>query len=102
MRVVGANDPHMQLARKVDVAGKAAAAGKERRVLQPFRYANLDEKPAFARKVTTTEFLAKVVFDGLAAEIAAGALGPGGGRVARMRITLHESHTARAWYEGAV
>ena len=71
-------------------------------MLQPLRYANLDDLPAFAGKVTTTEFLAKVIFDGLAAEIAASALGPGGRRILRMRVTLHESHVARAWYEGAV
>ena len=33
--VVGAHDPHVKLAREVDVAGKAAAAGDQRRVLQP-------------------------------------------------------------------
>ena len=35
MGVVGANDPHVKLTRKVDVAGEAAAAGHERRILQP-------------------------------------------------------------------
>lgn len=83
----------------VDIGLAMEALG---RVLQPFRYANLDDLPAFAGKVTTTEFLAKVIFDGLAAEIAASALGPGGRRILRMRVTLHESHVARAWYEGAV
>ena len=31
-----------------------------------------------------------------------GALGPGGDGLARIRVTLHESHVARAWYEGAL
>ena len=33
--VVGAHDPHVKLAREIDVAGEAAAAGDQRRVLQP-------------------------------------------------------------------
>ena len=32
----------------------------------------------------------------------AGRLGPGGEGIARIRVTLHESHVARAWFEGAV
>jgi 6-pyruvoyl-tetrahydropterin synthase len=69
------------------------------RTLAPLRYRNLDEVPAFAGRVTTTEFLAKVVFDALKGEIAAGSLGPGGARIRRLRVMLHESHVARAWYE---
>jgi 6-pyruvoyl-tetrahydropterin synthase len=72
------------------------------RVLAPLRYQNLDRIPAFGGKVTTTEFLSKVIFDGLKGEIAEGKLGPGGGRIRRMRVQLHESHVARAWYEGAL
>jgi 6-pyruvoyl-tetrahydropterin synthase len=82
----------------VDIGLAGAALG---RVLEPMKYQNLDALPTFAGKVTTTEFLARAIFDGLAGEIAAGALGPGGGRVARIRVMLHESHVARAWYEGA-
>lgn len=72
------------------------------RVLQPLRYQNLDTVPAYAGRKTTTEFLAREIFRGLAAEIAAGTLGPGGGRVKRLRVMLHESHVARAWYEADV
>jgi hypothetical protein len=68
-------------------------------VLAPYRYRNLDEVPAFAGRITTTEFMAKVIADGLAREIAEGRLGGGGGRVRRLRVMLHESHAARAWYE---
>lgn len=71
------------------------------RALAPLRYRNLDEVPAFAGRITTTEFLAKWIFDALAADVRAGALGPGGGRLKRLRVMLHESHVARAWYEGA-
>ncbi|MBH0237899.1 6-pyruvoyl trahydropterin synthase family protein [Methylobrevis albus] len=83
----------------VDIGLATEALG---RVLQPLRYANLDTVPAFAGKVTTTEFLSKVIFDGLSAEIAAGKLGAGGSRVARLKVQLHESHVARAWYEAAL
>lgn len=68
-------------------------------VLAPLNYQNLDELQRFRGKVTTTEFLAKTLFDDIAAAIAGGRLGAGGGRIARLRITLHESHTARGWYE---
>ena len=69
------------------------------RILAPYRYKNLDEIPELTGRITTTEFMAKVIADGLAREIAEGRLGAGGGRVKRLRIMLHESHAARAWYE---
>lgn len=68
-------------------------------VVKPLNYQNLDELELFAGKVTTTEFLAKHLFDAIAEKIAAGELGDGGGRVKRLKIQLHESHVARAWYE---
>lgn len=73
-----------------------------KRALAPLAYRNLDELPIFAGRVTTTEFLARHLFDVLKGEIAGGALGPGGGRIRRMRVSLEESHVARAWYEGAL
>ena len=73
-----------------------------KRILKPLNYQNLDALPRFAGKVTTTEFLAKVIFDDLVAAIGAGDLGAGGGRIERLRVQLHESHVARAWYEGPV
>jgi 6-pyruvoyl-tetrahydropterin synthase len=66
--------------------------------LAPLRYANLDDLPAFAGRVTTTEVLCRHVFDALAAAVRAGRLG-GGSRPGRLRVTLHESHVARAWFE---
>lgn len=83
----------------VDI-GRAHEALK--RVLAPLNYANLDELPQFAGRNTTTEFLCRHVFDAMAAAAAAGELGPGGDGVGRMRVTLHESHVARAWFEAAV
>lgn len=71
-------------------------------VLAPLNYQNLDEIEMFAGKITTTEFLAKHLFDDIARRIKAGELGPGGGRIRRLKITLNESHVARAWYEAAL
>ena len=70
--------------------------------LGPLNYRNLDDVEAFAGKQTTTEFLSKHIFDAMAAAARTGALGPGGEGVAKIRVTLHESHVARAWYEGDV
>lgn len=69
-------------------------------VLAPLNYQNLDELEVFRGRVTTTEVLARHVFDALAARVRGGAFGPGSGRIERIRVTLHESHVARAWYEG--
>lgn len=70
-------------------------------VLQPLRYRNLDEVPEFKGKFTTTEFLCGVIHKGMVERLRAGDL-KDGGRVKRLRITLHESHMARAWCEGDV
>jgi 6-pyruvoyltetrahydropterin/6-carboxytetrahydropterin synthase len=77
-----------------------------REVLAELNFRNLDEQPEFAGKNTTTEFLAHVIFDRIAARIAAGALGaqalPGahGAGLKQMRVTLNESHVAWASFEG--
>jgi hypothetical protein len=63
-------------------------------------YRNLDEDPAFAGRNTTTEFLARVVFDRLAAALRRGALGDNAKGIESMRVTLHESHVASASFEG--
>lgn len=72
-----------------------------KRVLAPLNYANLDEMPAFAGIKTTTEFLCRHIFDGIAAAARGGQLGPGSDGLERIRVTLNESHVARAWYEAA-
>ncbi|MFN3278434.1 MAG: 6-pyruvoyl trahydropterin synthase family protein [Paracoccus hibiscisoli] len=69
--------------------------------LAPLRYKNLDEIPEFAGKMTTTEFLCKHIFDQMAAKVRAGDL-KDGGRVKKLRVLLHESHMARAWFEGDI
>lgn len=71
------------------------------KVLTPLKYQNLDELPQFEGKFTTTEFLCRFIFDELADCLHAGELSDSG-RVKRLRISLQESHVARAWYEGEI
>jgi 6-pyruvoyl-tetrahydropterin synthase len=73
-----------------------------RHVLRDLNFRNLDEVPAFAGHNTTTEYLARVVFDRLAEAIRTGDLGPGARGVERLRVTLHESHVASASFAGAI
>ena len=54
----------------------------------------------FKGRNTTTEFLARVVFDGMAAAARRGDLGPGARALESLRVTLHESHVAWASFEG--
>ena len=68
-------------------------------VLKPLNYRNLDDIDVFRGKVTTTEVLAKHVFDRLAEAVGNSLMGPGSARICRLRVTLHESHVARGWYE---
>jgi 6-pyruvoyl-tetrahydropterin synthase len=70
--------------------------------LAPINYRNLDEVPEFAGRQTTTEYLAFHIFTKMAEAARAGKLGPGGEGIAKIRVTLHESHVARGWYEGAL
>lgn len=70
--------------------------------LAPLNYANLDAKPEFKGIKTTTEFLCKHIFDQIAGAARRGDLGPGSDGLQTIRVTLNESHVARAWYEGAV
>jgi len=69
--------------------------------LKPLNYGNLDDLPEFKGTVTTTEFLCKHIFDRIAEAARSGALGPGSDGLEKIRVTLNESHVARAWYEGA-
>ena len=69
-------------------------------VLAGLNYRNLDEDPAFAGQNTTTELLARFIFDRLVAAILRGDLGPGGREIESLRVTLHESHVASASFEG--
>jgi 6-pyruvoyltetrahydropterin/6-carboxytetrahydropterin synthase len=83
----------------VDI-GLASQALKS--VLEALNFRNLDDEPAFAGRNTTTEFLARTVFDRLAERVAGGGLGPGAAGLQSLRVTLHESHVAWASYEAAL
>jgi 6-pyruvoyl-tetrahydropterin synthase len=70
--------------------------------LAPLNYKNLDELPQFAGKNTTTELLSRHIFDAMAGAVRSGALGPGAEGISLIRVTLHESHVARGWFEGPI
>ena len=69
------------------------------KILGELNYRNLDEDPSLKGN-TTTEALARTVFDRMAAAIKGGDLGKGGKSIESMRVTLNESHVASASYEG--
>lgn len=71
-------------------------------VLGELNYQNLDELPVFQGINTTTEFLAKHIFDRMAEAIARGDLGDTARGVQSLRVTLHESHVAAASYDAAL
>jgi 6-pyruvoyl-tetrahydropterin synthase len=80
--------------------GRAHEALKE--VLEPLNYKNLDEVPEFAGRNTTTEFLTKHVHDHLAKSARENRLGRKGEKLGAIRVTISESHVARAWYEAKI
>ncbi|HZI77863.1 MAG TPA: 6-carboxytetrahydropterin synthase [Vicinamibacterales bacterium] len=92
--------------RELDADGIVVDIGKAgdtlKAVLGALNFQNLDELPAFAGRNTTTEFLARVIFDEMLDAIARGDLGPTAGDIESARVTLHESHVASASYDGPV
>ncbi|WFE89392.1 6-carboxytetrahydropterin synthase [Roseibium porphyridii] len=80
--------------------GRAHDALKE--VLQPLNYKNLDEVPEFEGINTTTEFLTKHIHDHLAKAARNDKLGRPGSELGAIRVTISESHVARAWYEAKI
>jgi 6-pyruvoyl-tetrahydropterin synthase len=67
--------------------------------LSPLNYKNLDALPEFKNVNTTTEFLTKYIYDRLADAARSGGLGREGRELKAIRITISESHVARASYE---
>jgi 6-pyruvoyltetrahydropterin/6-carboxytetrahydropterin synthase len=78
--------------------GRASEA--VRTILAGMNYRNLDEDPSFKGRNTTTEVLARTIFDRLAAARGRGELGAGATALESVRVTLHESHVASASFEG--
>jgi 6-pyruvoyl-tetrahydropterin synthase len=68
-------------------------------VVAALNYRNLDDVPEFKGRNTTTEFLTKYIFERLAEDARADKLGRNGRELKAIRVTLSESHVARAWYE---
>jgi len=68
-------------------------------ILQPLNYKNLDDIPDFKGVNTTTEFLTRHIFDRLAEDARSGKLGRNGNELKAIRVTISESHVARASYE---
>jgi len=91
---------------ELDADGMVVDIGRATDVLRgtlaALNYRNLDEEPAFAGRNTTTEFLARVVFDRIVESIRRGDLGDGARALETARVTLHESHVAWASYEGRI
>jgi len=91
------------IAEKLDDNGIVVDIGRAHDVLKaalaPLNYCNLDELRELKGLNTTTEFLTKHIFDRLAAAARAGEMGRAAGEIKAIRITLSESHVARAWYE---
>src|SRR5690242_3538719 len=73
----------------VDI-GKANEAVKA--VLAPLNYRNLDNLVEFKDANTTTEFLARYVFEQIASGARSGSIGRPGRELAGVRVTIAESH----------
>lgn len=79
-----------------------AASAELKRILAAFNYHNLDALPELAGTNTTTEVLAREIFDRLRQAIVAGRLGGDAGALTALKVTLHESHVASASFEGTL
>ena len=90
----------------LDPAGIVVDIGRAtdvlRRVLADLNFRNLDDEPSMQGRNTTTEMLARTVFDRITAAIRRNEIEPGGRAIDTVRVTLHESHVASAAFEGRV
>lgn len=80
----------------VDIGLAAKALGD---VLTGLNYRNLDDAEEFRGRNTTTEFLARAIFERIGERVARGELGAGARNLDSIRVVLHESHVAWAAYE---
>ena len=83
----------------VDI-GQASACLKA--ILADLNYRNLDDEPRFTGSNTTTEFLAREIFDRLVQAIHDGTLGDNARAVTTLCVALKESPVAWASFEGEV
>ncbi len=73
-----------------------------KQVLSEFNLKNLDDIEDFRDRNTTTEFMAKKVFDRMATAIHAGRLGETAKAVCALKVTLAESHITWASYHAEI
>ena len=71
-------------------------------ILEDLNFRKLDDEAEFTGQNTTTEFLARTIFERLVAAVRDGRLGDGARGLQRVNVTLHESHVAWASFEGSV
>src|SRR5438552_11230152 len=71
-------------------------------ILEGLGFRNLDDEAEFKGRNTTTEFLARVIFDRVCQAIGRGDLGQSASMIESIRVTLHESHIASASFDGRV
>ena len=94
------------IAERLDANGVVVDIGRAhealKTILAPLDYHNLDDLPEFKDANSTTEFMSKYIFDRLAQTARAGDLGRNGRELHAIRVTISESHVARAWYEAAL
>ena len=94
------------MAERLDANGVVVDIGRAhealKAVLAPLNYRNLDDVPEFKGANSTTEFMTRHIFDGLAKAARGGGLGRDGREINAIRVTISESHVARAWYEAAL
>lgn len=70
-----------------------------KQILSVINFSNLDEHAEFKGRRSTTEAVAHWVFTQTKQAIHEGRLGKSAGGLTRLKVTLHESHMARAAYE---
>ena len=91
------------MSEKLDANGVVVDIGRAHELLKgilgPLNYRNLDEAPEFKGANTTTEFLTRHIYDRLAQAARESRLGRADRDLAAIRVTISESHLARAWYE---
>ncbi len=68
--------------------------------LRAIAFRNLDEMPEFAGVNTTTEYLARWIWETIRAAIREGRLGPHAGGLVSLEVELAESDVAWAAFEG--
>jgi len=83
----------------VDIGRASEVLGE---ILAEFNMKNLDEIDEFSGRNTTTEFMAREIFQRLASAVRAGRLGPAAAGLTRLKVQLGESHVAWASFEGDI